>query len=235
MTAKYASGTAGVFGALLKDPHFWAPTIAMGAGVAAAGVAGVVQKITDARAQAKAYKEMINLHPTLAKRPDDLVKRIFTSLNNVNPTMGRDPMVAGAWVDTIIESGGLDAGQAGRALLEGVKDLAQIRSHMSGARKNEMGQGVGHAVERAVSHGFSRGQELEREMGDLATARKQIDDIQKKHVVDQQLAYGERVQKDLVSAAQKAGLPPNDLLAAVAQGAFKSASEGSKLLAAVRG
>jgi len=229
MTAKYA--TTGVFGALLKDPHFWAPTLAMGAGAAAAGVAGVVQKITDARAQAKTYKEMIDLHPNLAQRPDDLVKRIFTSLNNVNPTMGRDPMVAGAWVDTIIESGGIDQTQAGRALLEGVKDLAQIRSHMSQARRSEQGAGgVGHMVERGVMHGFGRAKELESELGETETLRKQIKSIQEQHAQERQIGYAEKVHKNLMSTAGSLGIPPQDLLSAVSSGA---ASEGARLRAAV--
>lgn len=232
MTAKYAAD--GVFGQLLSDPHFWAPTVAMGAGLAAGGIASVISKMTAARDQARSYKEMVNLHPTLQQRDGALVKRIYSSLHNVNPMMAKDPMVAGAWVDTIIESGGLDAGQAGRALLEGVKDLAQIRSQVSQARKNEsnVGHQVGSNVEKIVAHGFERGHALEREHGELAQANKALEDVKNQKTMD----YAKQVTKGLMHAGNQHGMDPNSLIQAVAQGAFKTSSdEGRRLLDAVRG
>jgi hypothetical protein len=180
MTTKYATG--GVFGKLIRDPHFWAPAVAVGAGVAVSGGASAIQKITEARRQAKSFKEMQELHPTLKTRDPMLVKRIYSSLHNVNPMMAGDPMVAGAWVDTIIESGGLDQGAAARALLEGVKDLAQIRSHVSQARKGEgsLPKALGAGTSSMVTHAFGRAKEVEKEVGDIGVAHKQIADLQGK-------------------------------------------------------
>lgn len=167
----------GGFGKLLKDPAFWAPTVALGMGAAAAAGMGHLEKVREAKAQSTAFKEMLDIHPQLKSgRDPKLVKRIYTSLHNVNPMMARDPMVAGAWVDTIMESGGLDQGQSGRALLEGVKELAQIRSHLSQAQRGEssVGRAIGAGVTRQVEHGFMRYDALEKEHGELGTKEKRI-------------------------------------------------------------
>lgn len=200
MTAKYATGES-VFGKLVKDPHFWAPAVAMGAGVAATGAAAAVKKLTDARAQARSFKEMQDIHPALKTRDQTLVKRIYSSLHNVNPMMARDPMVAGAWVDTIIESGGLDQGAAARALLEGVKDLAQIRSHISGAARHENSapKMFGEAVRKQVETGFDR----TREYGELATAHKQIKDIQERHEAGKQQMVARDMTKAFTEATKR--------------------------------
>lgn len=152
--SKLAAG--GMFGQLLRDPQFWAPVAATGLGVAATGGMLAGQKVLEARARAKSFKEMLDLHPQLKKRDQAQVKRIFSSLHNVNPMMSKDPMVAGSWVDTIMESGGIDERMQGKALLEGVKDLAGIRAslskakHEEGNRAREFGGGVRHLAEPAL-------------------------------------------------------------------------------------
>ena len=146
--SKLAAG--GIFGQLLKDPQFWAPVAATGLGLAATGGTMAAQKVLEARAQAKAYKEMLDLHPQLKKRDQGQVKRIFSSLHNVNPMLSRDPTVSGAWVDTIMESGGLDSRLQGQALLTGVKELAGIRASLAKAKHEEGGRA--HAIGGAVKH-----------------------------------------------------------------------------------
>lgn len=246
MAAKYASGSS-TFGKLLSDPHFWAPAVAMGAGVAATGVAGAVQKLVDARQQARSFKEMLELHPQLKTRDQAFVKRIYTSLHNVNPMMARDPMVAGAWTDTIIESGGLDQGAAARALLEGVKDLAQIRSSISQAKQRETSapKAIGAGVSRMVEHGFARGKELEREHGDLAAAHKQIKDIQEAGIQERAQRRTESLTRAYTDAAsrmeklvQGGHVTPqrvDQLMGAVIKKHSSATTPGQKLIAACRG
>lgn len=201
MTTKYA--TNGIFGKLIRDPHFWAPAVALGAGTALTAGASAIKRVMDAKNKATSFKQMLDLHPQLKERDPQFVQRIYSSLHNVNPMMARDPMVSGAWVDTIIESGGLDQGAASRALLEGVKDLAQIRSHMSRNDDNAGPRALGAALTSQVTHSFNRAKELEKEIGDLGAAHKQIRDIQEgyakerndSHMKDLTRAFSEAEQK----------------------------------------
>jgi hypothetical protein len=154
--------------ALLRDPHFWAPAVAMGGGLAAGGIGALFGKAMDKRRKETGYHEMLGLHPDLKGRDAALVRRVYNSLYNVNPTMARDPMVSGAWVGTVLESGGLDPTMTGRALLEGVKDLAGIRAQISRARSEEAREGFGvrPAVTKMVEQGFTRAKELVKERQD---------------------------------------------------------------------
>jgi hypothetical protein len=245
MVAKYASEKS-TFGKLLLDPHFWAPAIAVGAGAAATGVASSIHKLIEARRQAKAFREMLELHPQLKTRDQALVKRIYTSLHNVNPMMARDPMVAGAWTDTIIESGGLDQSAAARALLEGVKDLAQIRSSISQATQRETNfpKTIGANVSRMIEHGFARGKELEREYGDLAAAHKQIREIQEAHIKERANRRLEGLTKAYDEAAnrvenlvRKGHVKPervDEIINAVIKKYSSAMTPGQRLIAACR-
>jgi hypothetical protein len=201
MTTKYA--TSGLFGKLMQDPHFWAPAIALTAGTALTAGASAVKNIVDARQKATSFKEMMDLHPQLKQRDPKFVQRVYSSLHNVNPVMARDPMVSGAWVDTIIESGGLDQGAAGRALLEGVKDLAQIGSHMSRRDDNSGPRAMGAALSNQISHGFNRAKELEKEVGDLGAAHQQIKDIQESYNRKEQNNYQRDLTRAFAEAEQK--------------------------------
>lgn len=114
------------------SPAFWAPAVTAGAGVA-------IDKVINAVSKSNAFKQMHEVHPQMGTHDPVMVKRVFDSLYRTNPQMMRDPMVAGTWVDTIMESGGIDPRHTGQALLKGVQELAQIRNLMSQAGSREGG------------------------------------------------------------------------------------------------
>lgn len=242
MTAKYANSN--IFGALLKDPHFWAPAIATGTGVAVTGIASAVSKLTEATARAKSYKEMLDLHPQLKTRDPAMVRRIYTSLHNVNPMMARDPMVAGGWVDNIMESGGLEPRLMSQALVEGVKDLAQIRSHMSQAMRGEssMPKNIGTAVTRGIEQGFGRMRELEREHGEVGALKKQIGDLQESRVQERASTRTQNLTRAFSDAAgriekleQKGHVSPQQtkqIIDAVVKKHSSAQTPGQRLIAA---
>lgn len=220
----------GVFGSLVRDPGFWGPMAAVTAGAGVTAAAGAISRMRDAKRKAVAYKEMLNIHPQLKGRDPVLVNRIYNSLHNVNPTMAKDPMVAGAWIDTIVESGGLDQTQSSRALLDAVKDLSGIRSQMSSAMRSEAGPGVGATVERLVDRGITRYKEIDQQHGEVSALKSQLKSVQEKHHEKQLLDYGKQVVKGVDRLAKTHNVPQEQLLAAIREGAFKSAG----LLAAVR-
>jgi hypothetical protein len=223
----------GVFKSLIKDPGFWGPMAAAGAGLGVTAAAGAIGRMREAKRKAVAYKEMLNIHPQLKGRDPVLVGRIYNSLHNVNPTMAKDPMVAGAWVDTIVESGGLDAVQSSRALLDAVKDLSGIRSQMASAARSEAGPGPGAAVERLVDRGITRYREVDKEHGEIASLKGQLKGVQERQAQEKVTAYADRVARNLGHAAQQYGMDQKQLLEAVAQGAFKT-SAARRLSSAIR-
>jgi hypothetical protein len=139
---------------LFKDPATAVPLIGMlaaplvGAGINAA--AGAKQRRDSAKEKTVAFRSMLDLHPHLKTRDSGEVSRIYNSLHNANPLLARDPMVAGAWVDNIIESKG-PGQETHQQLLNAVKDLAGIRSNMATALRNESGRaGPGARFEKAI-------------------------------------------------------------------------------------
>lgn len=179
------------FGEVVKrmftDPATAIPLLSMvAAPVIGAGVNAAVDKrkqINAAKEKTVAFRTMLDLHPHLKKRDAAEVSRIYSSLHNVNPILARDPMVAGAWVDNIIESKNeIGAGAANHALLAAVKDLSGIRNQLSGAMRSEssshpagqrfetmvsqLGQQLGRAYDHADKHalevGVSKLEERER-------------------------------------------------------------------------
>lgn len=122
---------------------------AVGAGINAA--VDYKSRLRGAKEKTIAYHSMLDLHPHLKKRDSAEVSRIYNSLHNVNPTLARDPLVAGAWVDNIIESKD-QFGGSHQAVLTAVKDLSGIRNQLSGAMRNESGQSsAGHRFEQLVT------------------------------------------------------------------------------------
>jgi hypothetical protein len=233
MSAKYATG--GVFGKLVQDPHFWAPAVALGAGAAVTGVASAIKRVTDARERAVSYKEMLDITPQLKKRDPVLVRRIYSSLHNVNPIMASDPMVAGAWVDTIVDSAGLDQSQAGRALLEAVGEMAQVRSHLSKAKHEESSgpRAIGAAVSSQIQHGFGRAKELEKEIGDLGAKDKQINELQGKLKFKGIQDSATEVERFNRAAGQNPAAAQK-IMNAILKKYSSEPSAGQRLLAAVR-
>jgi hypothetical protein len=104
-----------------------------------------------------AYRSMLDIHPQLKRHDPTEINRIYNSLHNANPGMAKDPMVAGAWVDQIMQSKELGH-TSHQALLAAVKDLSGIRSQSAQAMRFESeGRGrlpdyLTKAVEQAGQH-----------------------------------------------------------------------------------
>lgn len=123
---------------LMSSPTFvatmLAPAVAGGVHVLGKGMA----KREDAKQRAVSYRDMLELNPTLKTRDPKRIAQLYNSLSNVSPQLAKDPLVAGAWVNNIVENThelGPEAGN--QALLTAVKDMAGIRAQMSQARKSE--------------------------------------------------------------------------------------------------
>lgn len=68
----------------------------------AAGVSGVVEKMTAANRKAQAYKSMMVENPHLQDRDPTLVQKYFNTLHNLNPTLATDPTVAASFVNNMV-------------------------------------------------------------------------------------------------------------------------------------
>lgn len=168
MTATYSKHAAAAD--FFKSPYFQHAAIGAGLSAAAAGGQAAISRIMDAKAKAEAYKSMLDLHPHLR---DDAkqVRRVFDSLYRVNPMLAQDPLVAGAWVDQIQESNSAFSGRSNQALLNAVKDLAGIRSHLSQSLRREGGfDAVRHGIE-PVMRGFG---DYARDQGEAEQLRSQL-------------------------------------------------------------
>jgi hypothetical protein len=108
------------------------------------------QKKQDTANKAQAFREMIQLHPHLRQRDPSEVARVYSSIHNVSPTMARDPLVAGAWVDNVLDNKtpGMNSHQA---LLNAVKDLSGVEKNVSENRRNAFRpSGTGEALGSTV-------------------------------------------------------------------------------------
>ena len=222
MAAKYTKHASA--SALMKDPGFWGPTAAVGAGVGLTHVQGAVERFQGARTKAKSYKEMLKLHPHLAKSRDaKQVRRLYNSLHNVNPTMGNDPLVAGAWVDNVLETQ-RSFGDEGsnQALLAAVKDLSGIRMQMSRARSDEqrMKPDYGTIGQQLIDSSIQRYGDIKREHGDVAALKGQIQSLQRTHK-EQMAATTLRHQRERMAEAERRS------------GRKHASAEGRRLLAAI--
>lgn len=71
----------------------------------AAGISGVIEKMTAANRKAQAYKGMLNENPHLLDRDQVLVQKYFNTLHNLNPTLATDPTVAASFVNNMVMTG----------------------------------------------------------------------------------------------------------------------------------
>jgi hypothetical protein len=210
---KTAAAPKEVMSRMVQDPHFWAPLAVAAVGTAVGSAAGAVAKVREARARTHAYKEMLDIHPQLKGRDPVLVQRIYKSLHHANPHMAKDPMVAGAWVDTIVESAGVDPTMASQALLSAVKDLSGIRSQISTARRNEPDVAASwqNAATQHANLMITRAKEIERDMGENAMLRKALEDKGKKDVTaeyDHSFKRMMSAQNSLASTLSARGVDP---------------------------
>jgi hypothetical protein len=119
------------------------PTILslMAAPFATAGIRKLESKRREresALGKATAYKQMVELHPHFKSRDQAEIGRIYNSLHNASPNMARDPMVAGAWVDNVVENRvpGMNSHQA---LLNAVRELNGMQKNISDMERNRGG------------------------------------------------------------------------------------------------
>lgn len=79
---------------------------AMG-GVAASGLGMAAKKIGDAVAKRREFREMMELDPELVEhqaRNPKMFNAAYSSLRNINPAFGRDPLVAGAHMKQFMDN-----------------------------------------------------------------------------------------------------------------------------------
>lgn len=124
----------------------------MAAPLAAMGVKHYETKRRDrmeTQQKAVAYRQMMDLHPHFKQRDQADIGRVYNSLHNVSPHMARDPLVAGAWVDNVLENRvpGMNSHQA---LLNAVKDLSGIQKNVSEIERNRVQSPMADKAERWV-------------------------------------------------------------------------------------
>lgn len=122
---------------MAKTPTFLAAMSAPLIGFAVGKGEDYVTSRRNARLKTDAFKEMLDIHPHLRERDPMEVTRIYNSLHNASPNMARDPMVAGAWVDEIIENK-TPGMNSHHALLNAVKDLTGIQKNVSDVERHQM-------------------------------------------------------------------------------------------------
>lgn len=200
MTAKFSSNSK--LHDLLMHP-LAAPVAGAVATVGVGALSSAVQRYQDAKADAASYKQMMGLHPSLQQRPEAKVRMLFQSLRNVNPTLARDPLVAGAWVDNVIENNAsLGDSASNQALLVAVKDMAQVRSHISGAvgRERDMRRGVLPGVMGQLAGGGVSGYQAQHNGQRALDARKMQLDEQEKQLGEKRRAYTGTILNDKLRA-----------------------------------
>lgn len=191
------SGVGGALKPLAKEPALLAAVAAPLIGAGVAEVSKHRAALRQAKAKAENYRTMMELTPRLRIHDQKEIGRIYNTLHNVNPIMGNDPLIAGAWIDNIMENKGvLGETSSHQQLLNAVKDLSGIRSSLSQAIRNERGDtrpgskvesfvaGVGKDVEKAIHGGLdAREKQFKKLMDDrteqfMQIAHKERKDIQ---------------------------------------------------------
>lgn len=209
----------------ITNPAFAIPASLLAVGAGAHAMGSALDRMRDARDKAKAYKSMLEMHPHLKTRNPTEVSRIYNSVHLANPHLAKDPMVAGAMVDNVIESSAVHQGNTSQALLLAVKELAGIRSHMSTSLRNE-GPGTGAALQEGTrqlsdiavrswdqvdrAHGeanrWQAGAKAEKERADKL--RVDLEVLKHERHVDRQQAASVRAQEAMRRGVQAGGMTP---------------------------
>lgn len=148
------AGAKAVVKAMFSNPAFISALAAPFVGIGVSALADRAGQHNQSKQLAQSYRTMLDYHPVLKKRDPVMVQRVFNSLKNVNPQLARDPMVAGAWVHNVIETGSeLGPGSESQSLLKAVESLAGIRGQLAAANKNESdkSRNYGALAQHAVS------------------------------------------------------------------------------------
>jgi hypothetical protein len=175
---------------VMKAKEFLIPMSMMAVGGAMNMAAAGIGSLQEARAKSKAYSGMMDLHPHFKERDEATVRRLYGTLYNLNPVMAKDPMIAGAWIDNVIERQGAFGGAHGtsnQGLLSAVPELAQIGASIASAHRGNTSRPVdfiprtmqvGNAITGALGAIDDRAQLKEER--DRAFERNALDDIHKK-------------------------------------------------------
>ncbi len=189
MAAKYSQHSTA--SRIMKDPLFWGPLAATGVGVAASAAQNAFNRFRESRDKVRGFKEMMKLHPHLKKgRDPKQVRRLYNSLSNVNPVLAKDPLVAGAWVDNVIESNSMYGDQSQQALLAAVKDLAGIRKDVATARGHEerLRGDMGERARVLSDQLIGRYDVARKEHGTVAAQKAEIDKLRQAGMASDQMA-----------------------------------------------
>jgi hypothetical protein len=208
---------------LAKEPALIAAIAAPLVGAGVNEVSKHREALRQAKAKADNYRTMMELTPRLRIHDQKEIGRIYNTLHNINPMMGNDPLIAGAWIDNIMENKGtLGETSSHQALLNAVKDLSGIRSSLSQAMRNErkdstpgnkiegLVSGVGKDVEKALHAGINaREKQVQKLMDDrtekfMELAQKKRDELQALH--RQVQSYAQDVHAQSKHAADETGL-----------------------------
>lgn len=208
MTVRYSKDFAKTAGprmdmlkSIVTNPNFVIPTAAplaaMAVGAGANKIRDVLSDAIEARRKAEAYKAMIAAHPHFKSKPEKDLRNIYNSVYNINPTMAKDPLVAGALLDRIYtrqESFGGHEGTSNQGLLETVQDITKIRSDLASAQEKELKlQGrtdFTRPAEMVASNMVGSFGKIMDDMGEVGRLKRQIEDRkQQDHAkyVEQQL------------------------------------------------
>lgn len=98
--------------------------------------------------KAQSYKTMISENPQLAQADPGLVQKAFNTLHRFNPEYAGDPLVAGTFVQNVVEQERLDIGT--------VKSLVDARKAMSqggGGRGSEFFSMPPHDIGQKMENG----------------------------------------------------------------------------------
>ena len=177
-------GTGAALKPLVKEPALLAAVAAPLVGVGVNEISKHRAALRQAKAKAENYRTMMELHPRLRIHDQKEIGRIYNTLHNINPTMGNDPLIAGAWIDNIMEMKvpGQEGG-SNQALLAAVKDLSGIRSSLSQALRNERQDsspgnklegfitGVGRDVDKAIHGGLDAREKQFKKLMDERTEK----------------------------------------------------------------
>lgn len=120
------------FSALGKRVAEQVPGALASAGVTAAGVGALAggKALYSRLTKQRDYQAMMSATPSLRKRPADQVQMMYNSLRNVAPTLAKDPLVAGSFIDNSMELSGdraMIAPQSAKLLADTQKSITQGR------------------------------------------------------------------------------------------------------------
>jgi hypothetical protein len=135
----------------IKQPSMIAALAAPLVGFGAARIDASLAARRDAKEKAQAYQGMMDLHPQLRQR-GDVVPRVYNTLYSVSPTLARDPLVAGEWVNNVVEN--THAGYGGHpAVLNMVKEFAGVEGALQGNRQRTQRNVGANVAERVRAVG----------------------------------------------------------------------------------